>query len=103
MTTDAARVADAVKRTHHANLRTSKRLQKLAAMIYSRTTEKSGPTSLEIIQWTFCVNLTAAISELRMNGIHVECELAEMKDDGTRIYRYRIEHLPEWLRKVATA
>lgn len=89
------------KRKHSANLRTSRRLQKVAVWIYSRTTPTSGPTTLEAIQWTGVANMTAAISELRDNGIAVESINAGKNGDGMVVYRYRIESLPVWLHELS--
>lgn len=72
---------------HKARLKTNLRLQRVLAFLRERG--KAGATGREIIRNCEVVALTAAISELRQNGIVIDCKREKQLAGGT-VYRYRV-------------
>lgn len=66
---------------HAASIETSERLQKVLDVLQDRQWH----STLEIMQRTFLCAVGSAISELRANGISVECRCA-----GHGKYEYRL-------------
>lgn len=70
-----------MRRHHYARLDNSDRLQRVLDVLLDRQWH----STLEIMQRTFLCAVGSAISELRANGIAVECRCA-----GKGKYEYRL-------------
>ena len=70
---------------HYANLKKSKRLQKLAAFLRDRKPH----STMEIIKRTGICAVNSAISELRRNGIDIAPAMCGGTTvDGNKVYLY---------------
>ena len=71
---------------HAAKLATSPRLQRVLA--YLRGVGSRGATSMELATACQVVAPSTYISELRANGIAVDCVMEHVGKNGTRVYRF---------------
>lgn len=76
---------------HYAKLSESKRLQKLADFLADGRVH----TTRDIIVATGVCAVNSAVSELRRNGIDIECKYAGRTEDGNRVYEYALTAEPE--------
>ncbi|MFQ5445178.1 MAG: hypothetical protein ACE5EK_11265 [Nitrospinales bacterium] len=75
---------------HFAKIESSERLRRLKRFIE----DHPGSTSAEIIAGARVVALSAAVSELRKNGVTVDCVHSGVTADGSAIMRYWIHPGP---------
>lgn len=73
---------------HAANLRTSRRLQRLNALLVS--VGEQGVTTWDICNTLGILNPATHISMLRFNGVDVDCRYEGLSEHGAKIYRYRL-------------
>ena len=79
-------------RIHFARIDHSPRLQRMLAFLRERGRE--GATGLEIARGCDVLNPATYCSELRSNGIAVECRYERATDSGQRVFRYFLgEHV----------
>lgn len=71
---------------HYAKLKESKRLQRVLALLQDGA--KHSTRDIVIRAGVCAVN--SAISELRANGLTVNCEFAGRNDDGSSVFLYYI-------------
>lgn len=74
--------------THAGKLNKSQRLQALHAYLAER--RSTGATTQEIARATGSVAVHSDASDLRANGVKVECEFEETNEYGRKVYRYRL-------------
>ncbi len=74
---------------HAARLESSPRLQRVRDFLVERGS--LGATTLEIALKTNVMSVSTAISELRHEGLRIDCEYERETDTRSRIYRYRLE------------
>lgn len=76
---------------HFAKLEKSPRLQRLLAFL-----QTGGEFSTrDIILNTGLVAINSAVAELRMNGISISCRVLKDREDGARVWAYRLEDQEE--------
>jgi hypothetical protein len=75
------------KSFHHGNLE-SPRLKKLLDFLRQRGT--AGCTPFDIIANCGTTRPTSDISELRANGIAIDCEFERNTDTARKVFRYRL-------------
>jgi hypothetical protein len=73
---------------HAAKIESSPRLQRVLDFLRERGT--AGATTWEINSVCRTTRAPSDLSELAHNGIAHTCELEEVKQDGTRVFRYRL-------------
>ncbi len=73
---------------HAASLEKSPRLQRV--LTYLKAMGPRGATTMEIVTGARVAVAGTACSELRSNGIGVECKMEMETGEGTRIYRYTL-------------
>lgn len=73
---------------HSAKLEKSNRLQRVYEVL-----QRGPKTTLEIIQQAGVCAVNSIISELRDNGIDIDCRCLGVTGDGSRIYQYRLTKL----------
>ncbi len=73
---------------HAAVLENSPRLQRV--LTYLRAMGPRGATTMEIVIGARVAVAGTAVSELRSNGISVDCKMETEKGGRTRIYRYTL-------------
>ena len=74
---------------NHAKLEKSVRLQELLAFLRMRG--KYGATTKEIlVHCEHVAAVSAAVAELRANGIGVECDAERSTASGATVYRYKV-------------
>ena len=73
-------------RIHFARLEHSPRLQRIKAFL--ERCGSSGATGLEIATECRVLNPATYISELRFNGLDIECRYERDTVQGRRVYRY---------------
>ena len=71
---------------HYARLESSKRLQRLKEFL----SDGRPHTTLEIISGAKVCAVNTAISELRRNGVLVDCRCQGRTEDGANAYAYQI-------------
>lgn len=77
---------------HYASLKKSKRLQRL----YNLLSDGLHHSTREITKRTHICAVNSAVSELRRNGIDIECRFFSTTIKGERIYHYwMIEKIPK--------
>lgn len=69
---------------HYARIETSPMLKKIYAILKDRKWH----TTFELMKATGCCTVSTRISELRQNGLAVECQL---KNNERHIHEYRYE------------
>lgn len=77
---------------HVADLKTSKRLQKLLRFMYRRG--EKGATTGAIFYFTRICGIPQAIHELRANGCKINCVFERSTRAGTRVYRHTLVKVP---------
>ena len=74
---------------NHAKLEKSVRLRELLA--YLRLRGAAGATTKEIlVNCEHVAAVSAAVSELRANGISVDCDVERTTASGATVYRYKV-------------
>jgi len=71
---------------HYAKVKNSKRLKRLLAFLR----DYKPHTTRGIHRGAGICAVSAAVSELRMNGHEIDCRYAGETIDGSRIYQYRL-------------
>lgn len=71
---------------HYAKLESSPRLQRLYSFLTGRGSV--GATSMEIVQHCNIMNPGCSISELKRNGIIIDCRPEGATEDKRRKFRY---------------
>ncbi len=69
-----------------ANLHTSDRLQRVLAVL--RSGEKDAYTTMDIVRLAAVCAVNSVISELRANGIAIDCRRAKKHDPA--VWQYRL-------------
>ena len=78
-----------MKRHHHGNIATSKRLQSVLKVLE----DHEWHTSLEIATKGRTTAPGASVNDLRGNGLNIETRYAGRSAEGRKVYEYRL--IPE--------
>lgn len=79
-----------------ASLHRSGRLQRVKAFLESR--RERGATTREIIAEANVCAVNSVVSELRSNGVQIDCKNEGLNDQGAAIFRYKI--IPQGQREL---
>lgn len=77
---------------HYAALENSPRLQRVRDFLVSRGS--LGATTHEIIVLANVCAVNTAISELRANGLKIDCEYERETETRSRVHRYTLKERP---------
>ena len=90
-TTDCEQMALKFERSgiHYASLATSGRLQRLLVYL----TGKDWVSTMDIVSGAGICAVNSAVSELRRNGIRVDCQMMHYSETGARVYKYRLAEI----------
>ena len=73
---------------HKATLKGSETLRRLLAFLQARG--EVGATSIELTQALDLVAVATWVSQLRHNGVNVDCQYERTTETGRRVHRYRV-------------